>query len=142
MGILLAVMFGVGFASLLYWAKYQVDRRAIVRDVERHQATVQGVRSRTGFINREWDVTYVDREGKSCADTCYVQQGWTPTVFWRNGFTHAARLSPMSTIAIECKCGEMLGVNLSQAGLVTRCESCKQEVLVPSRSEIERIGEN
>jgi len=141
MEILFAAVFVFAIVSLLYYAKYRVDRHAIIREVENHQATVESIRSRTGSVNREWDVTYVDQNGKRCADTCYLQEGWIPSVFWRNGFQHAARLRPLPTVRIECQCGEMLDVDLAQAGLVKRCPSCNQEVPVPSRSDLERLAE-
>ena len=139
MGILLAVILGLAFVSLLYFAKYQLDRREVIREVENHRGTVESIRSRTGWINREWDVTYMDQNGKRCADTCYVQQGWTPAVFWKKGFEHAARLPPLPTVSIECQCGKMLDVDFSQAGLVIRCPSCSQEVSVPSRFDLQRL---
>ena len=137
--ILLAAILGIAFVSLLYYAKYRVDRRVIIREVRDHQGTVESIRSETGLINRTWYVTYLDQNGKRCEDTCYLQQGWGPSVYWKSGFQHAARLRPLPTVRIKCQCGEMLDVNLSQAGLVIRCPSCSQEVSVPSRSGLQRL---
>ena len=136
--IVLAVIGGFAFASLLYYAKYRVDKRAVIREIEDHLATVESIQSETGLVNRTWYVTYLDQNGKRCEDTCYVQHGWAPSVFWRTGFEQAARLGPLPTFRIECRCGEKLDVNLTQAGLVIRCPSCSQEVSVPSRSELQR----
>ncbi len=127
--------------SLLYFAKYIHDRRAVIHEIEYIGGTLQRIRSRTGLLEREWDVRYLDSEGKSKNGICYVQRLWGGSVFWKHGVEHAPKLKPLPTVSIDCQCGAKLDVSLSQAGVIIRCSSCSRELSVPSRSELQKLAE-
>jgi hypothetical protein len=80
----LIVLAGLGLGSLLFWAKYRHDKRAIIREMQKRHGSVEHLRSRIGWFLSEWEVTYLDEQGVRRRGMCHVQPGWGWSVYWKN----------------------------------------------------------
>ena len=67
---LLLVLFAAGFTVLLCYCRYRYDKRIITRDITEQGGTVEQFRIRMRPVRSEYEVTYIDKEGKRRFGKC------------------------------------------------------------------------